>query len=99
MEDLVIFTSLPMCIILGGIVLLHLVGTLTTVLFPKGDQRIQMVAVWAVSILNAVLHFVLIGYSFIKGAKPEEMLLAIMISAAVAMCAIGIREKITKGKK
>ena len=99
MEDLVIFTSLPMCIIMGAIVLLHLLATFVTVLIPKLDQKIQMIAVWAVSIINVALHFILIGYAFIKGAKPEEMLLVIMISAAVAMTAIGIREKISKGKK
>ena len=98
MEDLVIFTSLPMCLILGGIVLLHLLGTLLPELL-KNEAQIKAIVIWAVSILNAVLHFVLIGYSFIKGAKPEEMLLAVMISAAVAMSAIGIREKISRGKK
>lgn len=98
MEDLVIFTSLPMCIIIGGIVLLHLLGTLIPELLGI-DAQIKNIVTWAVSILNAVLHFVLIGYAFIKGAKPEEMLLAVMISAAVAMTAIGIREKISKGKK
>ena len=99
MEDLVIFTSLPMCIILGAIVLLHLLSTFVTVLLPQLEKKIQMIAVWGISIVNVALHFILIGYSFIKGAKPEEMLLVIMISAAVAMTAIGIREKISKGKK
>ena len=98
MEDLVIFTSLPMCIILGGIVLLHLLGTLIPEFIgEKGTAK--TIVTWVVSILNAVLHFILIGYAFIKGAKPEEMLLVIMISAAVAMTAIGIREKISRGKK
>jgi hypothetical protein len=46
-----------------------------------------------------VFHFVLIGYAFIKDAKPEEMLLVVMISAAVGMSAIGIREKISNIKK
>ena len=88
-----------MCLVMGAIVLLHLSGTLITALFPTGELRLQMVVVWVISILNVALHFVLIGYAFIKHAEPEEMLLVIMISAAVAMTSIGIREKISKGKK
>ena len=98
MEDLVIFTSMPMCIAMGGIVLLHLLGTLIPE-FMGGEGAVKGIVAWVVSILNAVLHFLVIGYAFIKGAKPEEMLLFVMISAAVAMTSIGIREKISKGKK
>ena len=98
MEDLVIFTSLPMCFIIGGIVLLHLIGTLIPEFLVNGG-KVKSIISWSVSIVNAILHFILIGYAFIKGTKPEEMLLAVMISAAVAMTAIGIREKISKGKK
>ena len=99
MEDLVIFTSLPMCIIMGGIILLHLLATMVTVLFSSVDSKVQSIAVWAISVINVALHFVLLGYAFINGAKPEELLLVIMVSSAVAMSSIGIREKITKGKK
>jgi len=98
MEDLVLFTSLPMCIIMGGIVLLHLIGTLIPEL-ARGEKSLWQIFTWITAIVNAVLHFILIGYAFIKEAKPEEMLLVIMISSAVGMTAIGIREKISKGKK
>ncbi|MBR2459633.1 MAG: hypothetical protein IKB34_00165 [Clostridia bacterium] len=99
MENLVIFSSAPMCVVMGAILLLHVVSTLLPELDPRGthfkekSRGIQM-AIWAVAILNAVLHFVLIGYAFIKSASPEEMLMAIMLSSAVAMVSIGIREKI-----
>ena len=104
MEDLVIFTSVPMCAILGAIVFLHVIGTMIPELFGKGerfeDKSVALrVAVWVITAINVLLHFVLIAYSFVKGAKPEEMLLVIMISAAVGMSAIGVREKISKGKK
>ena len=104
MEDLVIFTSVPMCIVLGAIVFLHVIGTLIPELLGKGerfeDKTPAMRAIaWVITALNVAAHFVLIAYSFIKGAKPEEMLLVIMISAAVGMSAIGVREKISKGKK
>lgn len=98
MEDMVIFTSVPMCIVMGGIILLHLLGTLIPE-FLKESEPLKRIVTWACSILNAVLHFVLIGFAFIKGAKPEEMLLVIMISSAVGMSAIGIKEKISRGKK
>ena len=104
MEDLVIFTSVPMCVVLGAIVLLHVLGTMIPELLDKGERfedksSSTKAVVWGITALNVVLHFVLIAYSFIKGAKPEEMLLVIMISAAVGMSAIGVREKISKGKK
>ena len=98
MEDLVIFTSVPMCIIMGGIILLHLLATLVPEFFADMGT-VKNIAVWGISIVNVILHFVLIGYAFVKGAKPEEFLLVIMISSAVAMTSIGIREKISKGKK
>ena len=104
MEDLVIFSSVPMCLVLGAIVLLHVLGTVIPEIFGKGESfkdksPAVRFAVWVIAALNAVLHFVLIGYAFIKDAKPEEMLLVVMISAAVGMSAIGIREKISSGKK
>ena len=98
MEDLVIFTSVPMCIVMGGIILLHLLGTMIPE-FMKEEESLKRIVTWVCSILNAALHFVLIGFAFIKGAKPEEMLLVIMISSAVGMSAIGIKEKISRGKK
>ena len=104
MEDLVIFTSVPMCAVLGAIVFLHVIGTLIPELLGKGEsfeeKSVAMrIAVWAITVVNAALHFVLIAYAFINEAKPEETLLVVMISAAVGMSAIGIREKISKGKK
>ena len=98
MEDLVIFTSVPMCIVMGGIILLHLLGTMIPE-FMKEEESLKRIVTWACSILNAVLHFVLIGYALYNKAEPQEMLLVVMLSSAVAMTAIGIREKISKGKK
>ena len=39
------------------------------------------------------------GKPLITEAAPEELFLVVMISSAVAMSAIGIREKISRNKK
>lgn len=83
---------------LGGIILMHLFATLIPE-FLGENVLAKRITVWGLSILNAILHFVVIGYALIKGATPEELFLVVMISSAVAMSAIGIREKISRGKK
>ena len=84
---------------MGAILLLHVLGAIIPELAgrgPKFEEKSPAIryTVWVIAIVNVLLHFVLIGYAFLKSASPEEMLMAIMLSSAVAMVSIGIREKI-----
>lgn len=98
MNDLVIFSSPIMCVIGGAIIVFHIVGVLISEL---GLLRapFDRVAVWAITILNCVAHLAVFLYAFKNKAEAEELLLFLMISSAVAMTAIGLKEKVSRGKK
>ena len=97
MDELVIFSSVPMCAVIGLIMILHIAGSLVA---ERGMGSIAVkLIVWPMIILDAAAHFTVIFWAFMQGAEPKELLLFLMISAAVAMTAIGLKEKISKGKK
>lgn len=103
MDDLIIFSSPIMCVLIGLILFLHVACAFLPSLFGKGSgyndaSSAVKISVWVMAILNAILHFVIMIYAFLNSAEPTEMLLVIMLSSAVAMTAIGIKEKNGNGK-
>ena len=101
MDNLVIFSSPAMCVVIALTAVLHIAAAFIPLIVGKGEsfERIPSygrVLVWVAAALNALLHILLIGYAFLKSAEPEEMLLVIMISASVAMASLGISGKKTK---
>lgn len=99
MEGLVIFSSPVMCVILGVILLLHLASAILPLLCRGGSFEASdaaRAAVWIMSILNCVLHFVIIVYALLNEAAAKELFLAVMLSATVATVAIGIKERYGK---
>ena len=97
MDNIVIFSSPIMCIVMGVIIAFHVIGTLVSEIgFRKPAVR---VAVWVIAVLNAAAHMAVLLHAFRNKAEAAEMLLFLMISSAVAMTAIGLREKVSRGKK
>lgn len=97
MDELVIFSSPLMCVIIGAIIVLHVVGALVSEL---GLQKTLIkLSVWTSTVLNGVAHIAVLFHAFKNKAEPEELLLFLMISSAVAMTAIGLKEKVSRGGK
>ena len=97
MDGLVIFSNPIMVSVLFIIVVLHVLSAIPRMISPqkkfqerKGGEQAFL---WCLSLLNLLLHLVIVVWAFLKRAEPEELLLAMMISAAVAMVCIGRREK------
>ena len=91
MNDLIIFSSPIMCVILGWILLLH-AGAAAASLLLNG-KRGEKITVYSISAVNLCLHAVIFTWSLIKGAGLDELLLVLTASCAVGIVSIGIVEK------
>lgn len=91
MENLILFKDPTALVALTVIVALHVITALADL--KSNDRAISLAA----SILNVVMHVTLIALALIRGAGTNELLLALMISAAIGIVSIGITEKL-KGK-
>lgn len=91
MENLILFKDPTALVALTVIVALHVITALADL--KSKDRAISLAA----SILNVVMHVTLIALALIRGAGTNELLLALMISAAIGIVSIGITEKL-KGK-
>ena len=99
MNDPIIFTSLPMCIAVAFIVLIH-IGTavITTIERDKLFASPILLASIAEAIGLALLLFV-IGWGLVNGASSDEVLLVIMTSAASGIVSMGVAERISDKNK
>lgn len=91
MENLILFKDPTALVALTVIVALHVITALADL--KSNDRAISLAA----SILNVVMHVTLIALALIRGAGTDELMLALMISAAIGIVSIGITEKL-KGK-
>ena len=91
MENLILFKDPTALVALTVIVALHVITALADL--KSNDRTISLAA----SILNVVMHVTLIALALIRGAGTDELMLALMISAAIGIVSIGITEKL-KGK-
>lgn len=97
MDELVIFTSPLMCVMIGVILLLHIAAAVSgTLIKSKKGERIT---VYTLSAVNLCLHAVVFVWGLVKSASPEELLLFLTASGAVGIVAMGISEKLINKKK
>ena len=99
MNDYVIFTSVPMCIALAFIVLIHIFAS---VISTVDRSRLFASPVLLASVAEGVgilLHLLILVMAFIKGASINEMLLVLMISGAAGIVSMGIAERIAEKNK
>ena len=97
MEKSVLFAMPITYILLSVIVILHLSALFFPVeKKPTGEKpvgRLPLIALYVSSALNVLTHVALFVFAIIKGAPAEDMLLALMISAAVGSVCIGFKKK------
>ena len=97
MEKSIMFTLPITYILLTAIVLLHI----GAVFFSPGkkntesekESSVSIFILYAFSGVNLLLHIALFVLSLFKSAPASEMLLMLMISAAVGSVCIGFKKK------
>lgn len=90
MNKLVVL-SLPIALtLIGAVVLLHIACSLLSVIRANKVTRVLSIVLAA---LNAAAHLGLIAYTLIKDVPASELLLLLMISAAVGTVSMGISER------
>ena len=91
MENSVLYTMPVTYVILFAIVLFHIGAAILPTL--TGDKRMWRIALYAIAAINLLLHVGLFAFAIAKQAPASEILLALMISAAVGSISIGFKKK------
>lgn len=97
MEKSILFTSPITYIILLVIIALH-IGSAFLPTEAKSKKtntntKLPLIALYVCMGINLLLHVALFVITIIKNAPASDMLLALMISAAVGSTSIGINKK------
>ena len=92
MNELVIFASPLMYAAIGLILLLHIASAAISVIWAEREWA--RIAVLACAVLNFILHIGVFVFALIEKAPAEEMLLTLMLSAAVGLIAMGVAERL-----
>ena len=98
MDDLIIFTSVPTCISVAFIAIIHVLCAVVSTLERK---KLPLSPILITSILEGIgiiLHLFALIFGFIKGASIEEMLLVLMISGAFGIVSMGVAERRSQKK-
>ncbi len=97
-----IFSRVGMYVASGIIVILHFVGVLLPMIcggrdatFDTSSEKVRK-GVWITCIVNGVLHLAVFCCALLSAVEPEELFLALLMSATSAMVATGIRKKYKK---
>lgn len=96
MNDVVILKMPLLIVAISFIVVLHVASAIVSALT---ENKITGVLVTVLAILNAAAHLFLVTYSLIKDVPTDQVLLLIMLSAAVGIVAMGITEKKRKARR
>ena len=85
MKQYEVLSTIPFWIIMAMIIALHIAAV-----FVRQKSR---TALFVVSGVNMLMHFVLIGYMLMKTAEPYELFFALLLSTAAALLTTRRREK------
>lgn len=90
MEKSILYTMPITYIILLFIVALHIGSVFFS---ADSTKKLPLIILYTFTGINLLLHVALFILAIVKNAPASEMLLALMISAAVGSISIGIKKK------